>query len=390
MFSPKIKIGSKPNQLTFRREEMKEKMPKAAPIPKKPKPVASIKPMEKKIEKTKKLTSEESTVLKDDNEQMKIMITRKNSENVQLTNLWKEAKEKETLLLNKVLPAWKSMYAMESDFVKSIANELSVNPDSEENGKNMNSIEHIFTALMRTVYYQKPDVEALQWSLSDLQRKLKEKQERMEFFQRKAESLEEKVRALQEEKQNWIIEQEEKQTQVEETNLEVKEEEEVETEVEPIVETESPSFDEVSFVEVAEMEETEEELNQEETEEELQEEDEENDEEIVDLSEPYMIALQEKGYEPKPSMNEHHSCMITYKNEEYPLCYIKEEVKDSDIFDSIMENTKEVFFLFNNDKTSSKVNSQFTRWKLMNRKNNIRFSFTTEDKLIHQGLNRLG
>lgn len=112
---------------------------------------------------------------------------------------------------------------------------------------------------------------------------------------------------------------------------------------------------------------------------------------IEDPQAKYLLLLEQKGYKTAPSEKKRYDTYVYAKGKKVPLCYIDYEIEDSTDFDSIMEETNDIFLLFDSKKNLNKGNTNFTSWllKANGRRNEVAFSFTTLDKLKVSGLDEL-
>lgn len=105
----------------------------------------------------------------------------------------------------------------------------------------------------------------------------------------------------------------------------------------------------------------------------------------------YIMLLDRKGYEYKQSEQPQYDLMIQRRGEHVPLIYIDYNVTQAEIFDEMMKQTDNIYFLFDTRENMKTGNAKFASWLLRSKekRKRVKFSFTTMDELKVSGLDEL-
>ena len=105
----------------------------------------------------------------------------------------------------------------------------------------------------------------------------------------------------------------------------------------------------------------------------------------------FIMFLDRKGYEYKLSEQPQYDLMIQRKGEDVPLIYIDYNVTQAEIFDEMMKQTDNIYFLFDTRENMKTGNAKFASWLLRSKekRKRVKFSFTTMDELKVSGLDEL-
>lgn len=325
---------------------------------------------------------------------------------VDLKKQVKNKNKKEEERYQALYPYWEKIYGAYEEQARGIANELRVNPFEVEYGENKDSFDEVLKAMMKVMYFLKPQLVSEEENnkrkkeISELNQEIQSMKEKSEeernYYESEIKLWKEKylqvAKDLQNEKKKGNVKisvgsgvvtlKENKSDTQKETPKEAKKEakkEQPETEEYPEVFQKVDELDDV--VGMLEQELGDEIAEATKTEENEQDFDPEDDIIMLELKKHYNIAKAEK---------KEHDCIIEYENRQVPARIFKEQIEDDKIFDRIMEDTDEILLISINKDVKVNMNSKFTRWRLLSgRKNSVKYSFTSFDELKIKGLNKI-
>lgn len=314
--------------------------------------------------------------ISDEVENLVLQVARYHNENMDLQEQLKNDKKKNQERYNRMLLYWKMLYEVTPETAKPAAKEFGVDLKRREFGYALEDFDAIFKAVCKSMFANDISIHDVNQTIERAQKQAEDAQIRREYAER--ELVREKA-----EKENFIrLFEAEKMKKTDQIFVRIG--------------SFSAPAEQKQEIEVPHVE-----LNlQNELEQELQEQmpsifdevDEVLPNKLEELAEDDLVAslLKEKGCAVHASDNPKHNYVVEIDNKKVPLRYFDYALMDNKVFEEIMEDTNEIYLVFDNKENYSKGNSQWTRWLLFSsRKPHIRFSMTTVDDLRQKGLNKI-